>query len=116
MTRDERMKAFELRLDGLTWDEIADIVGYSSSNVEVDLKSCVNGRKRKSVCIYPTLRNILVREYGGSIHRFAGAVGMSYGSTYSCLTGRSSPEKNGYRICAFLGMTPEEAFGKKEFL
>lgn len=114
MTYHERMKAFELRLNSMTWDEISEMIGYSPSTIETDLKSCVNGRKRKSSCIYPALRKIIMLDYGGSIRQFATACGVSYGCVYCCLTGRSRPEKSGKQICAFLGITPEQAFGKKD--
>lgn len=115
MTNKERMSAFEMRLSGMTWGEVAAALHYSKATVERDIKSCILGRKRKSICIYPALKEVLVRDYGGSIQRLADAVGLPYSSAYCCLTGITSPAyKTGRKICAFLGLTPEQAFGKKE--
>lgn len=114
MTYKERVKAFKLRMQGNSWSEIAKSLNYSPSTVERDLKSIVNGRKRKCICIYPLISGVLTREYNGSIQAFSSACGVSYGSMYECLTGKAYSKKVMAQICEFLDMTPRQAFRKDD--
>lgn len=114
MTHEDRLKAFEMRLIGMTWDQIAAELHYSSASIAEEMHAIVNGRAMRGACIYPAMRQILNRDYHGSMHKFAEASGLSYGRVYSCLTGRTRPSKTGQLICDFLKMTPEQVFGKKD--
>lgn len=114
MTYNERMKAFELRIQGNPWGEIAKVIGYSPATVERDLKSIVNGTKRKCICIYPRISEVLIRDYNGSIQAFANSCGVSYGSMYECLTGKTQSPKVIARICEFMDLSPNQAFRKDD--
>lgn len=113
MTHSERMKAFELRLLGLSWREIGKRIGYTRATVENDIKACVGGKRKPTPCVYPELKERVIRDYYGSINRLAAEAGVSYNAAYNCLSGRVDPTKGtGAKICAHLGMTMEEAFGE----
>lgn len=114
MTYEDRLKAFEMRLIGMTWDQIAAELHYGSSSIAAEMRSIVNGRAMRGACIYPAMRQIINRDYNGSIYKFAEASGLPYGRVYNCLTGRTIPSKTGQLICDFLKMTPEQVFGKKD--
>lgn len=114
MTYKERLKAFELRMQGNPWGEIAKAIGYSPATVERDLKSIVNGKKYKCICIYPRISEVLNRDYNGSTQAFAEACGVSYGSMYECLSGKAHSPKVVARICEFMDLSPNQAFRKDE--
>ena len=43
VTKEERLKAFQMRLDGETWVEIGKTLGYAHNTVQQDLKMVVCG-------------------------------------------------------------------------
>ena len=111
MTKQERLKAFEMRLDGSSWAEIADALGYTANTVQCDLKACMIAAPRQVNCVYPAIRRIITERYGGSVRSFASACGVSQNSMYAVLPGKSRP--NAYVIDAILketGLHYEEAF------
>lgn len=114
MTYSERMTAFEQRLLGKTWDEIAELLHYSCSTVERDIKACVNGRRRQCLCVYPAITEVLVRDYNGSIYKFSRACGINDTTLYFLLKGERYSLKTAEKVCKFLGMSPYQAFGKDD--
>lgn len=114
MTRQERMKAFEMRLDGKSWAEIGRTLGYSHSTVYGDLRLCILSQKKPVPCIYPALSEIISCEYDGSIAAFAERCGASYNAMYSVLSGRTTPKSLGHRICTATGLSYAEAFRLSE--
>lgn len=114
MTKHERLKAFEMRLDGSNWSEIARELGYSSTNVKQDLLGCVMTKPRQVTCVYPAIRRIITEEYGGSVSAFADACGISYGTMYYTLSGkRFVPPERQEIISAVIGIPPVEAFERE---
>lgn len=115
MTKQERLQAFEMRLDGSSWSEIGRALGYSSSNVQQDLKGCVLSKPRQINCVYPVIRRIIRDDYGGSIGAFADACGMTYPSMYYMLSGKClvNPARQA-AISAVLGLPPAEVFAREE--
>lgn len=60
MTKEMKLKAFEMRLDGATYREIADKFGVSVESIHRTLTSEVhnrNGTRSSLNCIYPALRD-----------------------------------------------------------
>ena len=41
MTREERIKAFTMRIDGHNWQEIAREIGYADCTIKNDLSACI---------------------------------------------------------------------------
>ena len=115
MTKQERLKAFEMRLDGCNWSEIGRQLGYTSNTVREDLLSCILSSPYRVRCVYPALRSVIEARYGGSISAFAGACGISYNTMYCMLTGkREIKGEKTADICAAAGLSPSEAFQREE--
>lgn len=111
MTKHERLKAFEMRLDGSSWSEIGRELGYSSTAIHKDLLGCVMTKPRQVTCVYPAIRRIITEEYGGSVSAFADACGISYGAMYYTLSGKCFvPKERQEIISAAIGIPPAEAF------
>ena len=111
MTKHERLKAFEMRLDGSNWSEIGRELGYSSTTIKQDLLGCVMTKPRQVTCVYPAIRRIITEEYGGSVSACADACGISYGAMYYTLSGKCFvPEVRQEIISAAIGSPPAEAF------
>lgn len=111
MTKQERLKAFEMRLNGRNWSEIGRELGYSSTAVRDDLLLCVSARPHQVTCVYPEIRDIITDKYGGSVSAFARECGISYGTMYYALSGKRPPRSEIQRkICAAINMPPEQAF------
>lgn len=47
MTKHERLKAFEMRLDGSSWSKIGRELGYTSATIHKDLLGCVMTKPRQ---------------------------------------------------------------------
>lgn len=117
MTNYERKEAFELRLDGYTWEEIGKFLGYSASTVCEDIHHCVQIPRRSTPCVYPRVAAAIAARYG-NVSRLAKDCGLPYGAVYRCLIGRNSPKRDGIgeRICSAIGLTMEEAFVTEDAL
>lgn len=112
MTKEERLKAFQMRLDGETWVDIGKTLGYAHNTVQQDLKMVVCGDPWNVNCVYPSIKKIIIRDYGGSIAAFSRACGIQSSSIYYTLTGRGEPSaKMARAIMETTGLTYTEAFG-----
>ena len=115
MTKQERLKAFEMRLDGKSWSEIGRAIGYSSTAVQQDLQGCVLTKPRQVHCVYPVIRRIITEDYGGSVRAFAADCGISYGAMYYTLSGKCFvPPERQEVISKAIGIPPVEAFEREE--
>ena len=115
MTRNERLKAFEMRLDGHNWSEIANELGYSLNGVKHDLMNVVMSKTRQVNCAFPVIRRYIEEHCDGSIRAFSNACGLSYGSLYYRLGGRASvPEAYQKIICDLIGMPRDIVFQRDE--
>ena len=114
MTKQERLKAFEMRLDGSNWSEIGRALGYSSTAVKNDLQGCVLTKPRQVHCVYPVIRRIITEDYGGSVRAFAQDCGITYNAMYYTLSGKCDvkPERMAI-ISKVIGISPEEAFQRE---
>lgn len=115
MTRKDRLKAFEMRLDGSSWSEIGSALGYAATTVKQDLRGCVMAPPRQVTCVYPAIRRVITEDYGGSVRAFADACGITYGAMYYALSGKHSvkPERQKI-ICTVVGLPPAETFAREE--
>lgn len=115
MTKHERLKAFEMRLDGFNWSAIARELGYSSTTVQQDLQGCILVKPRQVNCVYPAIRRIITDKYGGSVRAFAADCGISYGAMYYTLSGKCYvPVERQKIISNVLGIPTVEAFEREE--
>ena len=117
MTKQERLKAFEMRLDGYNWSQIARFLGYANTTVKQDLIGCIMTKPRQVNCVYPAIKRVIVEEYGGSVSAFADACGISYGSMYYTLSGKCFVTKERQAVISkAIGIPPAEAFEREEEL
>ena len=115
MTKQERLKAFEMRLDNCTWMQIGEALGYSHEHVRRELTACVLARPRRVNCIYPNIQRIITERYGGSVRSFAQDCGIPENTLYYILPGRGRPSKFvQQKILATTGLTYTEAFTPDE--
>lgn len=115
MTREDKIKAYVMCLDGATLQEAADRFGVTREYI----RQIFNPRKRapkEFSCIYPWLKNWII-EHGYSCPMFQDACGLpfSYNALLQKCKGMSDFTMREIKmILAFTGMTFEEAFGKED--
>ena len=71
MTREERIKAFTMRIDGHNWQEIAREIGYADCTIKNDLSACIRIPPRPPSVLYPVIRKYIVENYGGVVKSWA---------------------------------------------
>lgn len=116
MTREEKIKAFEMSLDGATYQEIADTFGVTRQCIEQGLTRKIWRAPKKYECVFPTLKNWLL-ERRVSIPRFneKAKVCKSDNTLRRKLDGSFEFTMSEIKaILAFTGMTFEEAFWREE--
>ena len=115
MTKHERLKAFEMRLDGSNWSEIGRELGYTSTTVKQDLQGCILSKPYQVNCVYPAIRRIITDRYDGSIRALADACGITYNAMYYTMSGKCIVSDQRKKIIAnVLGIPPEEAFQRED--
>lgn len=117
MTREEKIKAFEMSLDGATYQEIADTFGVTRQYIEQGLTRKAWRAPKKYECVFPTLKNWLL-ERRMSIPWFnVNAKVCKHNNTLRHkLDGKFEFTMSEIEsILTFTGMTFEEIFGREEF-
>lgn len=115
MTRDERIKAFTMRIDGYSWDDISEAVGYEASSVFADLTRCIRKKRRAVPIIYPAIREICYQCFDGSVYKMALSLGISESTFREQMNGTVQPSGNTIRsILSAFDLTFEQAFGSVE--
>ena len=115
MTKQERLKAFEMRLDGSNWSEIGRELGYTSTTVKQDLQGCILSKPYQVNCVYPAIRRIITDRYDGSIRALADACGITYNAMYYTMSGKCIVSDQRKKIISNdLGIPPEEAFQRED--
>ena len=110
MTKEERLEAFRLRMEGKTYEEIGAKLHYSARNVQKDLQSVVEKTAVNPNIIYPKLEEIIRTQCGGSINAFARALQVSRTDLRQFLIHGAAPsERLLERIEAVTRLTREEA-------
>lgn len=118
MTREEKIKAFEMRLDGMTFQEIGDHFGVTRQCIEGYLKPNRTRKKpyKNFKCIYPGLKKwmlencVSVMTMHDDLHLYA-----NHPTLYRFMKGKALPTMDVIKkILAYTGLTFEEAFGQVE--
>lgn len=116
MTRDERAKAFQMRLDGATWETIGENLNYAPTTVRSDLINCIEFGVKTTRCIYPAIRSVINQRFFGSMNAFAAHCGVNYSTIYHICNG--STKTPGRRVTDAIllatDLTYEEAFRKED--
>ncbi len=111
MTREERELAFEMRLDGKSWEEIAEALGYDAESVRQDMLRAINKRHKGNAIIYPAIAKYIAENCNGSIYIFACRCNMSKSTMYAIICeGEKPSRKMASKILAETGLKYKEAF------
>lgn len=112
MTRQDRLSAFQMRLNGKSWGQIADALGYEYTSVYLDMNRVLQrGVRRLMPVIYPRLREYIIQNCEGSTARFARRCGVSPNTMYCALSGaKPVSAKTARTILRETGLTFEQAF------
>lgn len=114
MTREQKIDAFTMRIDGYTFQEIADKYSVTKQNIQQMLYSiCTKSGIIRKRYIYP---NILewMEQNGATQSKFAEALGVAQNTISGYMTGRLDPSMKFIKlICKETGMTFEKAFEKE---
>lgn len=89
MTREALIKICTMRIDGYTYQEIADEMGCTKQNVQQTIKDITDSRKNRffSHSVYPNLiREIRIKHH--SITEFSRISGIDYRRLQGLLTGK----------------------------
>ena len=111
MNKEDRMKAFSLRCEGLTWARIAELMNYDETTIRDDLQAVMARHPKCPAVLYPALARYICRTYSGSIERFANDMRVSPHRLRRVLVYGDKPgEHLVCKITEATGMTREEAF------
>ena len=117
MTKEQKVRAYGMLLDGKTYQEVADVLGVSRQYVHQEFGDKVGVRKRALTHlhnqIYPNIVTYM-KDNGLSRSVFAQKCGISYDGLLTILRGDREPRKKEIdKILAVTGMTYEVAFKEK---
>lgn len=112
-----------MRLDGCTYQEIADKFGVSKSHIQSTLFSSCGGKARKKnnsdMCVYVGLAQF-INEHNVTQRKLAEVIGTKCSQSNTSrlrrkITGESQFKINEiYKVLEFTGMTFEECFALKK--
>ena len=113
MTREDKIKAFVMRLDGSTFQEIADEFGVSRQCIQQTLSDETTGHKKVAKCIYPGIEKWMRENYCTAymLHKKMGLWGENTAPMYNRLNGTTEFTLNDIKVLLDVtGMTFDEAF------
>ena len=115
MTRTELLRAFELRLDGAPWDDVAQALNYSTETVMAEVYASLRGRRRAIKCCYPAIRRVIQRDHG-SMAAFSEYCGVPLPTLYHLFSGHSKrpQRKTVDAVLLATGLPYDEAFQKED--
>ena len=116
MNRDDKIEVFKMRLDGFSYQEIAEKFGVSKQYINQMLQNVISERRNKAVnkIVYPNIANWL-KDNDCSISEFAIRVGIRRSILYNKLYGRNKFNSDEIkRILDVTGMKFEECLKMKE--
>lgn len=114
MTRDERIRAFSLRCDGLTWEEIGAAMSYDGQSVAKDLRSVLEKSPRIPDVRSPAIKAYLLQECGGSLSALAARMGVSpYRLRRVLVYGDRPSQRLLAQLLAVTGLSESEAFPER---
>lgn len=114
MTKAEKLKMLEMRLDGMTIRQIADAMGVTYQYVQQQFEHIKKYRRKDFACVFPGLKQWM-KENAFYIMDFSDLLGVCY----QTILRKLRDEKGGFTlleiktILARTGLTFEEAFGEQ---
>lgn len=122
MTKEQKLEAYSMRLDGATFQQIADKFGVTKQFIQQSLFPSDNRKVRASngsMCIYAGLAQF-IDDHHVTQRKLGKLLGIKYVESSTTrvrkrLTGKTPFTINEiYKILEFTGMTFEECFALKE--
>ena len=114
MKNDDLRKAFDLRLKGRTYVQIAEELGLNKDTIFNNLNAVLAHGQRMSRCVYPVVSEYIAEHHGGGVRPFARAIGVNPDYMHHILSGtRPMTEQMAGRIAAATGLPPEEVQRRK---
>ena len=116
MNREDKIEVFKMRLDGFTYQEIAEKFGVSRQYINQMLQNVISERRNKTLnkIVYPNIANWL-KDNECSISEFVIRVGIKRSTLDYKLRGRNKFNSDEIkRILDVTGMKFEECFKMKE--
>lgn len=109
MTNGELIFAATMRIEGSSWAEIGKSLSYDPAHVCKAVQAHIFRCGKSRAVIYPRIKAVIDEEYGGSIARFAAALGCKRQYVYSALVGHTtlSPALVG-RMQTLTGLSEQE--------
>ena len=116
MTNEERQIAFQMRLEGCSWEQIAERLHYADGHtVWADMRRLVFGEVKKPNTIYPNLQKLISEKFGGSIRSFCVFCDIPRTTMRELLEGKRAPNSDQISAIAFAtGLKPEVAFARED--
>lgn len=121
MTREQKLEAYGMHLDGCTYQEIADKFGVTKQYIQQSLPSASRRSKKynSKICIYAGLAQF-IDEHNVTQRKLAEVINIKCPQGNATrfkkrITGETPFKINEiYKILEFTGMTFEECFALKE--
>ena len=115
MNRQDRIRAFSMRCEGMTWAQIGAALNYDSQTVAKDLRSVLDRQPRVPAILYPRLKGYVRENCQGSVGAFAGQLGVSpYRLRRVLVHGDPPSERLRGKLLAATGLPESEAFSTAE--
>lgn len=77
MNKADRIRAFSMRCDGMTWREIGRAMNYDGQTIAKDLHTVLEKRRRIPEVRYPAIKEFMLQECSGSLSALAARMGVS---------------------------------------
>lgn len=111
MTKDDRVRAFSMRCDGMTWEQIGEALHYDGGSIAKDLRAALDAPKRAPHVRYPAISRFLEERCGCSIQIFSGMIGVSPHRLRRVLVYGDAPSKSlRQKIAQATGLPESEIF------
>lgn len=111
MNRRDRIRAFTMRCDGMTWTQIGAALNYDPQTVAKDLHTVLEKRPRTPRIRYPAIRDHVQQRCSGSVEIFAGQLGVSpYRLRRVLVYGDTPSDSLRQKILAATDLAEQDAF------
>ena len=114
MNKETLIKVFTMRIDGSTYQEIGENLGFSKQYVEQELKQALNKEKVTYAKRYPQRENVVeyMADNNLSINEFSKLTGIEYRNLSNFMRAESQSLKTAMKIADYTGLSLDEVFGR----
>ena len=115
MRNAERVRAYQMRVSGMTWEAIGRAMHYDGQTIKRDLINSLTVDRKLSAIRFPALRKICADQFDGSAAQMALRLGMPESTFRNQMTGRTSLSISTVEaVRDGFGLSYEEAFCLEE--